>query len=282
MKRGKLKDALMLVIGNLLLAFSIQYFILPNSVLSGGVAGIAVALQPLLKLSAEFMINFMVVALFIIGWIFLGNAFAMKTVVSSLLYPLFLALLNLWIIPVPVEPILASVFGGVIAGAGIGLVFRTGASTGGMDIPPLIVAKHTHTKVSTWILIVDFLTVLLGLISYQLNDVLIGLMSVWVCSYAINKTMIIGGNEAKTVYIISNSYQQIIDRIHETLDRGTTVIQARGGFTGTERPVILSVISKNQYPILEREVMLIDKEAFLIVSDATEVHGEGFSYEYPL
>ncbi len=282
MKRNKFKDILMLVVGNFLLAFAIQYFILPNNVLSGGVAGIAVALEPLIHVNAEVIINALVFVLFVLGAIFLGKRFALKTVVSSILYPIFLWLLNLWITPVPVEPLLASIFGGVVSGIGIGVVFRTGASTGGMDIPPLIIAKHTHTKVSTWILVVDAFTVCLGLITYSLNSVLIGFLSVWVSSYVINKTMIFGGDEAKTVYIISQEYNLILERIHEDLDRGSTLIEARGGYTGESRPIILSVISKNQYPVLEREVLLIDKNAFLIVSDATEVHGEGWSYDYPL
>lgn len=275
----KIKDIIYLVLGNFLLAFAVHYFILPNEILSGGVAGIAVALEPIIHVSANITINVLVIGLFFCGWIFLGHRFAVKTVISSILYPIFLAVLALVNQPTLVEPMLASIFGGVVAGVGIGLVFKTGASTGGMDIPPLIFAKHTHIKISTWILIVDAFTVLLGLISYQLNDVLIGFLSVWVSSYAINRMMIIGGEEAKSVYIISDKYELILNMIHENLNRGSTLIEARGGFTGDNKPIILTVILKKQYPSLEKEILLIDEKAFLIVSDATEVRGEGFTFE---
>lgn len=271
------KNAILLVSGNFLLAFGIQYFLLPNHILSGGVSGIAVALQPLIHVSSEVIINVLVAVLFLLGVLFLGKKFALKTLASSILYPGFLTILNQFVTPQLVEPLLASVFGGVMCGVGIGLVFRTGASTGGMDIPPLILSKHTHIKLTVWITIVDILTVMLGLISYSINDILIGIISVWVSSKVIDEILIFGGEEAKTVYIISDQYDLILRKIHTELERGSTLIEARGGFTGKDKPLILTAILKNQYPQLERDVHEIDPEAFLIVSDATEVRGEGFS-----
>lgn len=277
-----LRDALFLIVGNLLVVTSVRFFVIPFNLLSGGVAGVAVALQPLLPFNVEIstIINFIVLGTFVLGTVFLGREFTLKTIASSLMYPVFLELLMLVEFDVIIDPMLASLYAGIIVGVGIGLVFRTGASTGGMDIPPLIIHKFTGIKIPTLVFIVDGITILLGLVAYDLQAVLIGLISVFSASYTLNKVLVFGGLQAKTVFIISSQYREILDEIHKQLDRGSTIIQAKGGFTGDDRPVILSVIFNNQYPLLQELVVTIDPKAFLIVSDATEVKGEGFSPNY--
>lgn len=278
------RDVALLVIGNLLVVGSVRFFILPYNILSGGVAGIAVALTPLLSfhIETDVLISIIILGTFVLGALFLGKEFALKTIFSSIIYPILLQLLNLIEYDISLNPMLASFYAGIICGIGLGLVFRTGASTGGMDIPPLIIHKFTGIKVATLVMIVDGLTILLGLKAYGLESVLIGLISVFSTSYTVNKVLVAGGIQAKTVFIISNHYQEILNEIHKRLDRGSTVIDAKGGFTGDDRPVILSVIFSNQYPQLQQLVQEIDPSAFLIVSDATEVKGEGFSLEYKI
>ncbi len=274
-----IKNAVLLVMGNYLLALAVGIFILPYNILSGGVAGIAIALEPLFGIDPNLMINVLVIGLFIVGALILGKNFAVSTAFSSFLYPFFLTftqadgLLEL-------DPILASLYGGLLAGIGVGMVLRTGSSTGGMDVPPLVLNKYTHVEISTWVLIVDGITVGLGLWTYGLEAVLIGFISVWAAAFAINKVLIFGGQNAKTVYIISEKYSEILQYIHDHLERGTTLIEATGGFTGDDKPVILTVIMKNQYPELSQSVKDLDENAFLIVSDATEVSGFGFSFDY--
>ena len=278
------RDVALLVIGNLLVVGSVRFFILPYNILSGGVAGIAVALTPLssFHIETDVLISIIILGTFVLGALFLGKEFALKTIFSSIIYPILLQLLNLIEYDISLNPMLASFYAGIICGIGLGLVFRTGASTGGMDIPPLIIHKFTGIKVATLVMIVDGLTILLGLKAYGLESVLIGLISVFSTSYTVNKVLVAGGIQAKTVFIISDHYQEILNEIHKRLDRGSTVIDAKGGFTGDDRPVILSVIFSNQYPQLQQLVQEIDPSAFLIVSDATEVKGEGFSLEYKI
>jgi uncharacterized membrane-anchored protein YitT (DUF2179 family) len=274
-----IKNAILLVLGNYLLALAVGTFILPYNILSGGVAGIAVALEPLLGIDPNLMINGLVLGLFVIGALALGRNFAFSTAFSSILYPFFLTL-TITDGSIIINPILASLYGGLLAGIGVGMVIRTGSSTGGMDVPPLVLHKYTHIEISTWVLIVDGITVSIGLWTYGLEAVLIGFISVWSASFAINKVLLFGGQNAKTVYIISEKFDEILDYIHKNLDRGTTLIDAKGGFTGDNRPVILTVILKNQYPELNQGIKEIDEHAFLIVSDATEVSGFGFSFDY--
>ena len=278
--KQKGKDIIWVVAGNAVLALAVSMFILPYDILSGGVAGIAVALQPLIPLPVTLMVNLLVVGLFILGACFLGKEFAMKTILSSLIYPVFLTFFSGRVPMLDLDPILASLYGGLLGGMGGGMALRTGASTGGMDIPPLIVHKLTHIEIAKLVLITDALTVLLGAFTYGLEAVLIGFVSVWASSVAIDKMLMFGGQQAKAIQIISDQYEQIIERIHSELDRGTTLIEAQGGYTHEKRKIVLVVITKNQYPALMEMVTAIDKEAFVIANDTHEVKGFGFSFEF--
>ena len=278
--KQKGKDIVWVVAGNAVLALAVSMFILPYDILSGGVAGIAVALQPLIPLPVTLMVNLLVVGLFILGACFLGKEFAMKTILSSLIYPVFLTFFSGRVPVLDLDPILASLYGGLLGGMGVGMALRTGASTGGMDIPPLIVHKLTHIEIAKLALITDALTVLLGAFTYGLEAVLIGFVSVWASSVAIDKVLMFGGQQAKAIQIISDQYEQIIERIHSELERGTTLIEAQGGYTHEKRKIVLVVITKNQYPALMEMVTAIDKEAFVIANDTHEVKGFGFSFEF--
>ena len=278
--KQKGKDIVWVVAGNAVLALAVSMFILPYDILSGGVAGVAVALQPLIPLPVTLMVNLLVVGLFIVGACFLGKDFAMKTILSSLIYPVFLTFFSGRVPVLDLDPILASLYGGLLGGTGVGMALRTGASTGGMDIPPLIVHKLTHIEIAKLVLITGALTVLLGAFTYGLEAVLVGFVSVWASSVAIDKVLMFGGQQAKAIQIISDQYEQIIERIHSELERGTTLIEAQGGFTCEKRKIILVVITKNQYPALMEMVTAIDKEAFVIANDTHEVKGFGFSFEF--
>ena len=280
MKNNRLINIILIILGNFILAFSVAVFILPYNILSGGVAGIAVVFNSLMGLNKEIVVNFLVIALFLIGWLILGKEFAIKTFVSSVFYPLFLSLIMDFMPVFEIDSLLASLYGGLIAGVGIGIVMRTGASTGGMDIPPLILNKVTNIKVSTLVIIIDALTVMLGFLAFGLEEILIGFISVFATGYTIDKVLLFGGSISKSVQIISDNSDEIVSAIHNKLDRGTTLTEATGGFTGKKRIVILVVVSQNQYNELIDIVNSIDKEAFVITTDATSVHGEGFSFGF--
>lgn len=273
-------DAAVILIGNFILAVSVSVFILPFDILSGGVAGIAIALKPIFHLPEIWVINGLVFGMFLIGTLFLGKGFAVKTVISSIVYPIFISVLSMFPLDLELSPILASLYGGLAAGFGIGLVMRVGASTGGMDIPPLILNKLTGIETSKFVLMIDGLTVLLGLFSYGLEAVLIGLISVAATSWIIDKTLTFGGSSAKAIQIISEHWEEINKRLMNDLDRGTTLIQAQGGYTQDKKQLILVVIDKRQYPKLLEIVNAIDPKAFMITTETQDVHGEGFKLEF--
>jgi len=273
-------DTILVIIGNFILALAVQTFILPFEILSGGVAGIAVATSKLTGIQSDVIIILLIGVLFVLGSFFLGRKFTIHTALSTVLYPVFLSYLSTKNLYVDIDPMLASLYGGLVAGLGVGLVFRTGASTGGMDVPPMIINKYTHIDLAKLVLITDFLTVVLGWYVYGLKAVLIGLISVWASSFAIDKVMLFGGMEAKSIMVISNKTNEIIQMIHDRLDRGSTILEGQGGYSRIERPVILSVIMKNQYPEFVKALAEIDPTAFIIVTDATEVRGNGFSFDF--
>lgn len=269
-------ESISIIIGNLLLAFAVAFFIIPNDILTGGVAGVAIALSPLLNISVETIITAMMVICFVLGSFFLGKDFALKTIASSILYPVFLNIMSNLAVPLDVEPILASLYGGLISGLGIGIVFRVGASTGGMDVPPLILGKYTKIKTHSWMIIVDGLTILLGITTFGLNAALIGLISAYSMSKMVDTVQTLSGVSTKQVFIITDRVDEVLHEILISIDRGATILEAMGGYTKDPRKLIMTVLSTNQYAQLEKLVKEIDMDAFLIVSDATEVHGNGF------
>lgn len=285
MKKELLIDILFVSLGNIILAIGVSFFILPNSILGGGVAGVAVALEPLFDFEPELVINFLTYSLFIVGAIILGKKFAIKSLFSTITFPLLVSLFG-YLIQLGnfeeffiIDKYLASIFGGALMGIGIGLVFRSGGSTGGLDIPPLIINKYTHIQLSTLVMAVDAVTITLGVAVVGLEAALIGILSVWVSSYTINKTMLLGGVKAKNVMIITDKNAEVIDAVHENLDRGCTLLAATGGFTNEKKEVIMTIIFAKQVPQLQHLVSIIDPKAFVIVNDVNEVQGEGFSYE---
>ncbi len=273
---------------NIALGVGVAFFVLPNNVLTGGLPGVAVALEPIIHIKPEILINVLTVVLFILGAIILGKKFAMKTVLCTVLYPCFLSLFS-YIASNLIAPetfimdkYLATIYGGALMGIGVGCVFRTGASTGGMDIPPLIINKYTHIPLPSLVMVIDALTVLLGAWTYGFQAALTGILSVWVSSFMINKAMLIGGHDAKNVMIISKNYKLLMDKIHEVLERGTTIIEATGGYSNEAKPVIMVVVAKKQLPELQHLISHVDPEAFVIVTDTNEVQGLGFTYEEEL
>lgn len=280
--RKTITDLILVVLGTFILAVSVEMFILPYNILSGGVAGLAVALEPFFHFDKLLFANAGVVGLFIAGSFVLGKEFARNTLISSLCYPLFTTILARHPVDLTIDPLLASFYAGLLGGAGIGLVMRTGASTGGMDIPPLIIHKLTGAKVSTLVMITDALTVMAGILAYDLSAALLGLISVMASGFAIQRVLEAGsGVKVKNVQIISEQWEEINTAIRRKINRGTTLFDCQGGYTGKERKMIICVVSERQYLQLTELIRSIDPHAFVIITDTSDMLGEGFTYSSP-
>lgn len=266
--------------GNFVVALGVSLFILPLNILSGGVAGISVALQPIFHLPPTLVINVLTVGLFLLGTLVLGKAFAVKTIMSTIAYPMWIMVLSALLDGVQVtrNVLLGTVYAGICTGVGIGLVYRVGASTGGMDIPPLVINKFTKIPLPFLVMCVDGATVVLGASTYGIEAAMIGLISVFICGQVINRVLMFGSQEAKNVMIITEKQTEMLDALYRDVNRGATILEARGGYTREKRPVIMMAITKKQLPVLNQTVLRIDPEAFVIMNDVNEVHGKGFTW----
>lgn len=280
---SKVKNILLLLLGNLILACGTSFFILPNNILSGGVTAISIILDSLLGINRVFTIYALNIVLFILGAVCLGKAFAAKALMSTILYPTFIALLSPFYDPefCAVDPILAAIFAGVIMGTGLGLVFRANGSSGGMDIPALILHKYLHIPQGNAVFVIDFLTESAGLMVFGLNSLLIGILTIFTTSNVINMVLTFGGENAQNVMIISNKWETIRDYLLKDLARGVTILEGTGAYSNEHRPVLMCVVKTREYAKFQREIGTIDPEAFIIVNSVHEVRGMGFSYAVP-
>jgi len=276
-----IKTTLFVLLGNLIYAISVVYFVLPNNLITGGVACIGMIFNKLCGFNLETVITISSYSLFIIGCIFLGKNFAIQTVISSITYPLFISILNSLPIEVNVSPIVAVIIGGVIAGFGLGIVIKQGATTGGTDIPPMIIHKYTKIKISLLMFLTDGIIAFIGLIAYSLESVLLGIIYIYLYSETMNRILVGNTNSAVQCIIIASKVDEISKYIHVDLDRGSTQIKAIGGYTKRDVTLILTVISKSQYDLLEKKVAEVDEKAFIIATSAKDVKGEGFSTYLP-
>ncbi len=272
------KDILAVVVGNFLIAVASVYLVLPMRIVTSGVAGVAVILHHFWEVNETLMIVLMDVGLFLVGAVFLGKRFAISTILSTIVYPSWVALLSMFPYGLDVDPILASFYAGILIGAGTGIVFRTGGSTGGVDIPALLINKFTHIQLSTCSMIVGSIIVLCGVVAYGVEAAMIGMISIFVESIVIDKMLVLGGEETKMVYIISSKWEEISTAIQYEIHRGVTLMKAEGGHSHVDRPVVLCAIRQRQYVALSRVVRKIDPVAFVVVSNAMEVTGEGFTF----
>ncbi|MBQ6560048.1 MAG: YitT family protein [Erysipelotrichaceae bacterium] len=274
------RQIMMIEAGTFLFALAIGMFILPGSILSGGVAGIANLLASYVTIDADIMTIIINTTLFIVGSIFLGRQFFLNTLIYAASYPFFLLLVTRVLPVYDIDPLLASVYGGVIGGIGIGVIFRNGGSSGGTDALALILEKFFQVKVSRTIMVMDAITVVAGLFIYGMNAVLTGLICVFVLTLTMERVMnIYNGVTAQKFEIISEQYEIISKEVHEVVKRGTTIVDIEGGYTGDKKKMLVVVVSEDQYETIRQIIDRNDPNAFVIISETKDVNGEGFTYE---
>ena len=280
-----IQKIIMILLGNLLYSFAIAFFILPSGLITGGTTGIALFVNYLTGLDISLFVLIFNIVMFIAGLIILGKTFALSTVLSSIAYPFMLSFaqwLNRLTGGLTHDLILCTIFGGLLIGIGIGIVIRAGASTGGMDIPPLVLNKKFGINVSVSLYAFDFTILILQMFFSGREQILYGILLVCIYTFALEKVLIMGKSKTQ-VEIISEKYKEINDLIITRFDRGTTIYQATGGFTGNEAHAVLTVINKRELFAIQEAVMKLDPAAFIIISQVNEVKGRGFTLQkkYP-
>ena len=278
--RSVLFSALMLVGGNVIYALSVKLFLLPANLMSSGTTGLGLMVNHLTGFPLSTFILIFNVAMLLVALVFLGKKFVMTTVVSSLMYPLLLELFERLMGPVVITEniLLNTLFAGMGLGLALGTVIRSGASTGGLDIPLLILQKRFRIPISVSLYVMDFCIILTQLTYHTLEDLLYGVLLLLLTSFTLNKTMLMGVSKTE-LKIISKKNDEIRQAILSDIDRGVTMLAARGGYSGKDTDVVLTVVSNREMARIERLVHSIDPMTFIIINRVNEVIGRGFSVE---
>ncbi len=294
MNRQTFRQWLYVVVGAALLATAFVLFITPYRIVPGGVYGMGVVLNYLFpKIQVGTYGLSMDIPLLIIAFRIFGARFGTKTIVAAVLTPLIMDTMTLLVgsdpatmlggkIDLSDDVLLSCIFGGALMGAGVGLILKTHATSGGTDIVAMIVSKYLHMPISRAVLYVDSLVVLFGLV--VLGDwklPLYSLVTIFVSSRVIDY-IVDGGSGDKLLFILSKKHDKIRDYILDGLERGGTYIKASGMYTGADKEMIFVVVSRREVPLMRDRIREVDPEAFMIVVDAHETLGEGFkTFEKP-
>ena len=276
--KQSLKVLLTIILGNAMLAFSICAFVIPYDIMLGGSNGIALAIQHFLPVRLSVISACVNVSLFFLGLIFLGWKFAATSLASTIIYPLMLAICEMLPLGTLFEEniVVCALFCGALCGAGIGLVVRAGGSTGGMDIPPCILNKYKGIPVGTSLMVLDVIVVLTQVVLKGTDGILLSLVVIVVMSFVVNK-VVLSGERKIQVMIISPAYQEIRKVILEKINCGVTMLDIETGYEGTQQKAILSVVFANKYPEIREAALALDKQAFIVASEVTNVNGKGYT-----
>ena len=263
-----------IVLGSLLSAAAYPLFLIPNAIAPGGLTGVATILNVLFHTPVGSVSLLMNIPLFIVGYRSMGRVFAFRSLVATLLFSLLIDWLP--VAPATDNRLLGALFGGVLMGLGLGLILRGGATTGGTDmIARMVHTRFPHISVGAFLFFIDFCVVLAAGLLIQLEAALYAFISIYAGTWVIDQ-VVQGLNRQKACYIITSQTEAVRAQLICDLGRGLTILEAHGGFQGAERPVILCIVSAQEVIRLKTIVRLADERAFVFITEAYEVLGEGF------
>ena len=270
-------DGLKILVGTALTSFAFRFLTFPNHIVSGGVTGLAQIVNLLTGFPVGVFTILMNLPLFAWAWKKLGRRFVVLTGICMLLSSVSIDLLETIARPLTTDPMLAAVYGGVFKGAGFGIIYTTGATTGGVDIPArLLRRKYPHIDFGTFSLAINALIIAAFAVIFRRFD---SSMYTLICMYISSKIIsliLYGPINSRLCYIISDRSEDLRQAITLRLGRGATMLQGHGAWSGKEKQVILCVVKPPQLASLRRLVREIDENAFLVVGDARSVYGKGF------
>ena len=270
-----------LLIGNVIMGLAYSVFTLPANIVTGGSGGLGVILRGLFNFDPAVVVTAFLWFMFIVGFFALGKEFALKTLPSTIIYPLSIFLFN------NIEPLqaaaltidnqlISAIFSGALFGVGVAFVFRVGGSSGGMDVISFLISKYFKISFEKVIFMLDLVVITAGIFFVGLEPALVGIIVSFITMSAIDR-VVFGGSETMMIYIMSNHHKKINDYIINNLKRGTTIIPSFGGFTNEEKRMLQVVISRSDYYTVQKNISELDPDAFITVLNAQEVIGKGFS-----
>ena len=273
-----LKRIMWVLIGNTIYSCGIAAFVLPNDLITGGTTGIALILEHYFGLPIGLSVAIFNIVMFILAILILGKSFALTALISTFYFPWILSQFQKvqFIQNMTDDFLLGSIFAGLMLGLGVGLVIRAGASTGGMDIPPLILNKKFGLPVSIGLYEFDFTILIIQMSFRDKERILYGILLVLIYSTLVDKVLLMGKTQMQ-VKIISDHYEEINKVIQEKLDRGSTFFKTESGYLRKDSFAIMTVVSSRELPKLNELVLEIDKQAFIVINQVNEVMGRGFT-----
>lgn len=275
-----IKNIALVLLGNTILAVAVAAFILPSGLISGGTTGLALLFNHQFGVPITVFVSVFNIAMFILGAAALGKSFILTTLISTFYYPFILGVLQnvSFLQHMTSDPLLSTIYAGIMVGIGIGIVIKAGASTGGMDIPPLALNKKFGVPVSLSMYAFDFAILISQMLFADKEQVLYGILLVLFYTFVLDKVLIFG-HARMQVKVISEKYEEINQMIIQNLDRGSTLIHAETGYYHHKSLVVLTVVSNRELPKLNKLVLSIDPNAFMIINQINEVKGRGFTME---
>lgn len=275
-----MKNFLFIILGNLIFALGIATFVIPNGLIMGGSTGLALSVQHFLGIDITITVAIINIVTFLAGLFILGKKFAATTLISTFIFPFFL---NYFkdiekLKHITSDTLLSAIFAALLVGTGVGIVLRVGASTGGLDIPAIILNKKRGVPIAIVLYAIDISILLSQMIFSNIEQILYGIIIVLITTMVINKVIVYGKNDFM-VTIISEKYLEISENIHNKIDRGTTFIDIQTGYKKNNQQAVMSVISKIELHSLNKLVQEIDPKAFIIINQVNQVKGRGFSLD---
>lgn len=275
---GKIVSVLFVILGNVLYALTVKLFLMPADLMVGGTTGIAFIVRKITGMAIpNFVLVFNIVML-LWGLAVLGKKFALTTVISTFAYPIALGIFDrlLGNLVLTEDVWLCAVFSGLGIGVALGGVIRSGASTGGMDIPPLVLNRRYRIPVSVSLYAFDFIILICQAVYNPPEKVLYGIILLLIYTTVLNKILLFGTVRIE-VKVVSRQHQKIRQEIIRQLDRGVTMLSGESGYMGEATQMVFSVISNRELPQIEKIIREIDPDSFMVVSQVSEVRGRGFS-----
>lgn len=271
-------ETLVVILGNCLYAFGVAMFIMPGGLITGGTTGIGLFVKDVTGLPVTVFVFVFNVAMFLIGFFVFGWKFAANTLVSTLSYPVALGFFTqiLQDYCLTKDMILCTIFGGICIGAAIGIVIRAGASTGGMDIPPLVLNRFFKIPVSTSIYVFDMLILLLQASRSTGEQILYGILLVIIYSVVLDKCLMLGTAKMQ-IKVVSERIEEIREAVLTDIDRGVTMLKSETGYMKRDTEMLLTVVSMRELAKTEKLIHDVDENAFVIINRVSEVSGRGFS-----
>ena len=272
------KSYAIITLGSLLYALAYNIFYAPNLVAMGGLTGLGQVLNAIIPVlpvgTTVFVMN---VPLFFLGWKYIGGHLLVSSLYAMTFSSFAIDVMNMIYQFPPMDTMLASIFGGALLGLGIGLVFSKGATTGGTDlIARLLKLKFAWLPMGTLVLIPDFIVIALAAMAFgKVETALYGIVSLYITTKVMD-TVLYGLDSSKVAYIISDRFKEIADTLVNDLDRGVTILQGQGAYSGAEKKVLMCAFKQRQIVSIKKMVKELDPSAFIIVCDAHEVLGDGF------